>query len=468
MVSAGNRPSPSDSLESTGAPRARKSGGFSNPWRALRHHNFRLFFLGQSVSLIGTWMTRIATSWLVYRLTHSALLLGTVSFSGQIPTFLLAPFAGVWVDRLDRRQVLVWTQVISTIQSFLLAGFTLTGRINIPWIIALSVLQGLINAFDMPARQSFVVQMIDDKADLGNAIAINSSMANTARLIGPSIAGLIIAASSEGWCFLIDGFSYIGVIISLLMMRINVQQIRRKHASTFTDLKEGWEYVSSFLPIRVILSLFALVSLMGIPFVVLMPVFAAGVLQGGAHTLGFLMGAVGLGAVTAALTLAARKSVRGLLRKIPTAAVVFGAGLIGFGFSHTFAFSALAVFVAGWGMMSGMAGSNTVIQTIVSEDKRGRVMSYWAMAFVGMSPFGALLAGTMAHSIPTIHFPFLGGAALSGAQSTVIINGSIVILGALWFFSKRPSLVAVVRPIYQEMGIIPTEEEMAGEQVEST
>jgi MFS family permease len=418
--------------------------------------------------MIGTWMTRIATSWLVYRLTHSALLLGTVSFSGQIPTFLLAPFAGVWVDRLNRQKVLVWTQFISAIQSFLLAAFTLTGRINIPWIIALSILQGLINAFDMPGRQSFVVQMIDDKAELGNAIAINSSMANTARLIGPSLAGLLIAATNEGWCFLIDGFSYIGVIASLLMMRITIPQIQRKHGSTFNDLKEGWAYVSSFVPIRVILSLFALISLMGIPFVVLMPIFAARVLAGGPHTLGFLMGSVGVGAVTAALSLAARRSVRGLLRVIPMAAVVFGIGLIGFGLSHTFWMSLVAVYVAGLGMMAGMAGSNTVIQTLVSEDKRGRVMSYWTMAFVGMSPFGALLAGTMAHIIPPTPMWFVGGPLLSGSQWTVIVNGSIVILGAVWFYTKRRAVVAVVRPIYQEMGIIPTEEEMAAEQVESS
>jgi MFS family permease len=465
MVSAGNRPSPKDQLKPTGAARTRRTGGTSNPWRALRHRNFRLFFVGQSVSMIGTWMTRIATSWLVYRLTHSALLLGTVSFSGQIPTFLLAPFAGVWVDRLNRQKVLVWTQVISAIQSFLLAGFTLTGRINIPWIIALSILQGLINAFDMPGRQSFVVQMIDDKADLGNAIAINSSMANTARLIGPSLAGLLIAATNEGWCFFIDGFSYIGVIASLLMMRITVPQIQRKHGSTFNDLKEGWAYVTGFVPIRVILSLFALVSLMGIPFVVLMPIFAARVLAGGPHTLGFLMGAVGMGAVTAALSLAARRSVRGLLRVIPGAAVVFGAGLIAFGLSHAFWTSLIAVYVAGLGMMAGMAGSNTVIQTLVSEDKRGRVMSYWTMAFVGMSPFGALLAGTMAHSIPPTPMWFSGGPLLDGSQWTVIINGSIVILGALWFYTKRRAVVAVVRPIYQEMGIIPTEEEMEAEMV---
>ncbi len=441
--------------------------GFSHAWRALRHRNFRLFFGGQSISLIGTWMTRIATSWLVYRLTKSALLLGTVSFAGQIPTFLIAPFAGVWVDRLNRRQILVWTQALSMVQSFLLAGLTLTHRITIPWILGLSVMQGLVNAFDMPGRQSFMVQMIEGREDLGNAIAINSSMVNMARLIGPSLAGMLIAATSEGWCFFVDGVSYIAVIASLLMMRLS-PQARRRATSTFTELKEGWDYVSSFLPIRTILLLFAVVSLMGMPFVVLMPLFAAQVLHGGPHTLGFLMGAMGVGALVSALSLAARKSVRGLIRMIPAAAAVFGIGLVGFGLSHVFWLSMLMVFVAGMGMMQGMAASNTIIQTLVTEDKRGRVMSYYTMAFVGMAPFGSLLAGAMAHALPTTH-TLMGRVylPLSGSQWTVIINGAIVVLGALWFFLQLPALRVVVRPIYREMGIIPSAKEMAAEQVQS-
>ncbi len=443
-------------------------GGASHAWRALRHRNFRLFFGGQSISLIGTWMTRIATAWLVYRLTHSALLLGTVSFCGQIPTFLVAPFAGVWVDRLNRRQLLVWTQTLSMVQSFMLAGLTLTGVITIPWILGLSVMQGLINAFDMPGRQSFMVQMIEDREDLGNAIAINSSMVNMARLVGPSLAGILIAATNEGWCFFTDGVSYIAVIASLLMMRLHPVATRRRATSTFVELKEGWTYVSQFLPIRTILSLFAVVSLMGMPFVVLMPVFAAKVLHGGPHTLGFLMGAMGVGALVSALSLAARKSVRGLIRIIPIAAAVFGLGLIGFGLSHAYWLSMLMVFIAGMGMMQGMAASNTIIQTLVSEDKRGRVMSYYTMAFVGMAPFGSLLAGTMAHALPTTTALVHGVAlVLTGSQWTVIINGSFVVLGALWFFSRLPALRHVVRPIYQEMGILPAAEEMAAEQVQS-
>ena len=420
-----------------------ETGGVSYAWRALRHRNFRLFFGGQTISLVGTWMTRVATGWLVYRLTGSALLLGTVSFAGQIPTFIVAPFAGVWVDRLDKRQVLVWTQTLSMFQSLALAALTLSGHITIPLLLALSVLQGCVNAFDMPGRQSFMVMMVEEKRDLQNAIAINSSMVNVARLIGPSLAGMLIAVSSEGWCFLVDGISYIAVIASLLMMRLHAPEVERKATSMLTELTAGWTYVSEFLPIRTILMLFAVVSLMGMPFVVLMPIFAKVVLHGGAHTLGFLMAAMGLGALVSALSLAARKNVRGLVRMIPIAAAVFGLGLIGFGLSRVFWLSMVTVFIAGAGMMQGMAASNTVIQTIVTEDKRGRVMSYYTMAFMGMAPFGSLLAGTMAHNF--------------GAPWTVMTNGAVVLLGAAWFATRLPELRTQIRPIYMEMGIIPTE-----------
>ncbi len=430
--------------EATSAVDSHVFSGSSHAWRALRHRNFRLFFGGQTISLVGTWMTRIATSWLVYRLTGSALLLGTVSFAGQIPTFLFAPFAGVWIDRADRRKVLVWTQTLSMVQSLALAALTLSHLITIPLLLAFSVMQGIINAFDMPGRQSFMVQMVDDKRDLGNAIAINSSMVNVARLIGPSLAGMLIAVSNEGWCFLIDGISYLAVIASLMMMRVHVPPVVRRVTSMLTELQAGWTYVSEFVPIRTILLLFAVISLMGMPFVVLMPIFAARVLHGGPHTLGFLMGAMGVGALVSALSLAARKSVRGLIRMIPIAAAVFGLGLIGFGLSRTFWLSMIMVFIAGMGMMQGMAGSNTVIQTIVSEDKRGRVMSYYTMAFMGMAPFGSLLAGTMAHAI--------------GAPWTVIINGAVVVLGGAWFMTQLPALRLVIRPIYREMGILPTQE----------
>jgi len=414
---------------------------FSHAWRALRHRNFRLFFGGQSISVIGTWMTRVATSWLVYRLTGSALLLGTVSFAGQIPTFLLAPIAGVVVDRIDRRKVLVWTQALAMLQSLALAWLTLSDRITIGEVLALSAFQGLINAFDMPARQSFMVQMVEDRADLSNAIAINSSMVNMARLVGPSLAGLLIAVKNEGWCFLVDGISYIAVIISLLLMRVPSTQEQRARTSMLNQLKEGWTYVAGFVPIRSILLLFALLSLMGWPFMVLMPIFAAKILHGGPHTLGFLMGAVGVGSLASALSLVLRRSVRGLTRVIPVAAVIFGVGLIFFGLSHYLWLSMLMMLITGFGMMQGLTGSNTIIQTLVDENMRGRVMSYYTMAFVGMAPFGSLLAGAMAHAI--------------GAPRTVIVSGVACILGGIWFTSQLPAIRKDMRPIYQRLGIIP-------------
>jgi MFS family permease len=413
---------------------------FSHAWRALRHRNFRLFFGGQTISLVGTWMTRIATAWLVYRLTKSALLLGTVSFAGQIPTFFLAPLAGVIVDRSDRRHVLIWTQTLAMVQSLLLAWLTLSHRINITEILILSCFQGLINAFDMPGRQSFMVQMVEDRNDLSNAIAINSSMVNVARLVGPSLAGMVIAVSSEGWCFLIDGISYIAVIVSLFMMHVPVTAMRRATTSMFQQMREGWDYVSSFTPIRDILILFALISLMGMPYMVLMPLFAARVLHGGAHTLGFLMGAAGAGALISAFSLVLRRSVRGLTKMIPIAAIVFGVGLFLFGLSHWVWLSLLLMLLVGYGMLQGMTASNTIIQTLSPEDKRGRVMSYYTAAFMGMAPFGSLLAGSLAHWI--------------GAPRTVMFTGSCCIAGGLWFWSRLPAIRREMRPIYEQLGII--------------
>lgn len=414
---------------------------FSHAWRALRHRNFRLFFTGQSISLIGTWMTRVATSWLVYRLTKSSLLLGTVGFVGQIPTFLLAPLAGVIVDRIDRRKVLVWTQVLAMVQSLLLAWLTLAHRITISEILALSAVQGVINAFDMPGRQSFMVKMVENREDLSNAIAINSSMVNAARLIGPSLAGLLIAATNEGWCFLLDGISYIAVVASLLMMRVPHTREERHEASLLEQLREGWAYVSNFTPIRTILLMFALLSLMGWPFMVLMPVFAAQVLHGGPHTLGFLMGAVGVGSLISALSLVMRRSVRGLTKMIPIAASIFGVGLICFGLSTNLWLSLPLMLLTGFGMMQGLTTSNTIIQTLVDEKMRGRVMSYYTMAFVGMAPWGSLLAGAMAHAI--------------GAPHTVIVSGTVCILGAVWFWSRLPAIRKDMRPIYERLGIVP-------------
>jgi MFS family permease len=413
----------------------------SHAWSALRHRNFRLFFWGQSISLIGTWMTKLATSWLVYQITHSALLLGVVSFAGQIISFLLGPFAGVWVERLNRRKLLVWTQAASAVQSLAMAALALAHVINLWEIIALAALQGLINSLDMPGRQSFLVQMVEDRNDLGNAIAINSSMANGARLIGPAIAGLVIAAVGEGWCFLIDGVSYFAVIVSLLMMRITPLERRRHTTSMLEQMREGWDYVRTFRPIRAILLLFALLSLMGYSYSVLLPVFAGQVLHGGSHTLGWLTAASGIGALISGVSLAFRKSVLGLTRMLQIAAGVLGGALILFGFSHTFWLSVLLMVFVGFGMMQGAAASNTIIQSLVPEDKRARVMGYYTMAFVGAAPFGSLLAGALAHQI--------------GAAHTVMVTGAFCVAGSIWFTLELPKVKAIMRPVYQEMGLLP-------------
>lgn len=415
--------------------------GWRYALRALKFRNYRLFFGGQSLSLVGTWMTRLATSWLVYRMTGSAFLLGLTGFMSQIPAFVLGPFAGVWVDRLDRHRVLVVTQVLSMIQSFALAALALSHRITVPEILWLSVFQGIVNAFDMPARQAFLPQMVERREDLPNAIALNSSMVNGSRLIGPSLAGLVIAGFGEGYCFLIDGISYLAVIVSLLLMTVRVPQVRRAAESVSTELREGWRYVAEFPPVRNILLLLALVSFVGMPYTVLMPIFASRVLGGGAHTLGFLMGASGLGALGSAAWLASRKSVRGLLRVIPTMAGLFGVGIIAFGFSRWLPLSLALLLVTGFGMMQQMAASNTILQTIMEEDKRGRVMSYYAMAFQGTMPFGSLLAGWMAERI--------------GAPATLALGGGVCLLAAGWFLSRMGEVRRALRPIYTQLGIIP-------------
>lgn len=409
--------------------------------RALRSRNYRLFFGGQSISLIGTWMSRIATSWLVYRLTDSAVLLGVAGFASQIPAFFLAPFAGVWIDRMDRHRTLVVTQVLSMVQSFAMGLLALTGAINIWWIIALALFQGIINAFDMPARQAFVIEMIDDRAALSNAIALNSSMVNGSRLIGPAFAGMIIAAVGEAWCFLIDGFSYIAVIMSLLAMRVARGETRTAEKRVLDELAEGWRYVVESPAIRSILLLLALNSLIAMPFTVLMPIMAAEVLGGGPHTLGFLMGASGVGALTSALTLVLRKSVVGLVKRILYACVIFGAALIVFGISRSLLLSMITMVAAGFGMMQQMAGSNTIIQTIVADDKRGRVMSFYALAVLGVTPFGSLLAGSF--------------AARLGAPATLIAGGLLCLLGSLVFVTQLPAVRREIRPIYVRLGIIP-------------
>jgi len=403
----------------------------SHAWRALRHRNFKLFYGGQSISVIGTWMTRVATSWLVFRMTHSALMLGVVGFSGQILALLLGPFAGVWVERLPRRKLLVWTQAAGAVQSLLLAVLTLTHRITVPEIIALSAFQGLINAFDMPGRQSFLVQMVEDKRDLQNAIALNSSMANGARFVGPALAGLVVAKWGEGWCFLIDGCSYFAVIASLLLMRVHVAAMMRARKSLLEEMREGWDYVRGSMPLRTTLILFATIAMMGYSCTVLMPVFAAHVLHGDAHTLGWLGSAIGVGAVISAASLAVRKSLRGLPRAIQVASGMSGVGLVAFGFSHVLWLSLLLLVFVGFGMMQTASASNMILQSLVTEDKRARVMSYYTMAFFGSVPIGSLLSGATAHVI--------------GAQRTVMITGTCCVLGSLWYLARLSKMKAALQ-----------------------
>src|SRR5713101_2612297 len=356
-------------------------------------------------------MQQIAMSWLVYRLTGSAFLLGIVGFASQLPAFLVSPFAGVLADRLNRHRMIIATQVLAMVQATALAILTLTGVIEIWHILVLSLFLGLINAFDIPTRQAFLLEMVKNREDLGNAIALNSSMFNGARLIGPAIAGVVIAAVGEGICFLLNAVSFIAVIAALLAMNIPPRHKEDQRVGVLEGFKEGLLYAFGFSPIRSILLLLALVSVMGMPYTVLMPVVAGKILHGGPHTLGFLMGSIGLGALTGAMYLASRKTIVGLGRWIPTAATIFGSGLIAFSFSRVLWLSMLLLFVAGFGLMVQMASSNTILQTISEDNKRGRVMSFYAMAFMGMAPFGSLLAGSLASKI--------------GVPATLSVNGAL-------------------------------------------
>ena len=375
------------------------SGRFSVMFRSLQYRNYRLFFSGQGISLIGTWMQRIAMPWLVYNMTGSALLLGVVSFAGQIPTFLLSPVAGVLTDRWSRYRVLLISQIISMIQAFVLAWLCLSGLIQIWHIVILSIALGCINAFDVPSRQSFVIDMVGKKEDLGNAIALNSLMFNSARLIGPSVAGILLATTSEGVCFLLNAVSYIFVVISLLMMRLDINDVRKKKSEILKELKEGLNYTFGFSPIKHLLILLGLVSLSGMSYSVLMPVFAREVLNGDSHTYGFMMGAAGFGALLGALFLASRKTVLKLGRIVPAAAILFGSGLILLSFSRYFSMSLILMIFVGMGLMLHTAASNTILQTITEDDKRGRVMSFYTMAVMGTAPFGSLIAGGLAKYI---------------------------------------------------------------------
>ncbi len=418
--------------------------GFKNNFKvisqSLKSRNYRLFFIGQSVSLIGTWMQVIALSWLVYDLTDSALLLGLVGFFSQIPYFFIAPFSGVFVDRWNRHRIMVVTQSLSMIQAFLLAFLTLTGRITIWQIILLSLGLGLVNAFDMPARQAFVIEMVEKRSDLANAIALNSSMVNSARLIGPAIAGILVAAVGEGFCFLINGITFMSVIFSLLAMRLKKKPEHRHSNNIFHDIKEGFKYSFGFIPIRSILLFLGLLSFIGMPYTILMPVFARDLLHGGPNLLGFLMSAGGIGALLGGIYLASRKTVRGLGRILAAAAGIFGISLILFSTSRILWFSLFMMLIGGFGMLIYIASSNTILQTITEDDKRGRVMSFFTMAFMGMTPFGNLLEGALANWI--------------GAPNTLLISGGICILGTIIFSIKLPAIRKIVRPIYIKKGII--------------
>jgi len=409
--------------------------------RALRYRNYRLFFSGQSLSLIGTWMQQVALGWLVYRLTDSAFLLGLVGFSSQIPTFILASVAGVLADRYNKHKIIIITQTLAMIQAFILTFLTLSSTIQIWQILVLSLFSGLINAFDMPTRQSFVIEMVDDRNDLPNAIALNSSMFNAARLIGPTIAGILITAIGEGFCFLVNALSYLTVIAALLMMKIGPPVITKKKEKVLEGLKEGIKYAYNFKPIRALLLLIGLVSLTGMPYTVLMPVFARDILHGDAHTLGFLFGAVGSGALIGAIYLASRKSVLGLGRWIAIATSIFSLGLLFFSFSREIYLSIGLMLFTGFGMMMQMASTNTLLQTLVDDDKRGRIMSLYVMAFMGTAPFGSFMAGTLASTI--------------GAPYTVLSSGIICLIGAIVFYKNLPSLRKHIRPIYIKMGILP-------------
>ena len=411
--------------------------------RALRHRNYRLFVGGQSVSLVGTWITRVATSWLVYRLTGSELLLGIVGFCGQIPTLLVAPFAGVLVDRWDRHRVLVVTQVLSLLQTLALAILTLQGGITVRWLLILQIVQGVINAFDTPARQAFVVEMVEDRADLANAIALNSSMMNGSRIIGPAIGGILIAAFGEGYCFLVDAVSYLFVIASLLMMRLPARAAQLVETQVLVELRAGFEYVAQSHPIRTALIVLSIVSAMAMPYTVLMPAFVAGPLHGGPHTLGLLTTASGIGALTGALYLASRQTVVGLGRVMTYGTVAFGAALVVFAFARTLWVALLVLPIAGGAFMVQMAATNTVIQTIVADRLRGRVMAFYTMAFFGTAPIGSLIAGVAADRF--------------GAPWTIGVSGAVCIGTGLWLAWQLPALRKIVRPIYIERGILPVE-----------
>jgi MFS family permease len=386
-------------------------------------------------------MQSVAVSWLVFRLTHSEFMLGLVAFAGQAPIFFISPFAGVLGDRLNRRRMLIAVQVVAMAQAFTLAGLTLAGVIRVWEIAALALVLGIVNAVEMPSRQAFVIEMIGNKEDLSNAIALNSGIFNGSRLIGPAIAGVVVALAGEGACFAFNGASYFAALAALLMMNIPRRTAGAPGPGLLSEMKEGLSYIFGFRPIRDLIATVGLISLIAMSFPVLLPIFAGHVLGGGSRTYGFLVAATGAGAIGGVAFLAVRKNVLGLGRIISAALVLFGTGLIAFSFSHSDVLSICILVPVGFGMICTMASCNTMVQTLVDEDKRGRVMSFYVMAVMGTAPLGSLLAGSVSSAI--------------GAPYTVLIGGLICILGGIVFALRLPSLRKIVRPIYRKMGIIP-------------
>jgi MFS family permease len=405
--------------------------------RALRHRNFQLFFSGQLISLTGTWMQSVAQAWLVYSMTKSALLLGTVGFASQIPVFLVAPFGGITADRVNRQRLVIATQTCSMILAGILAWLTLSGRVHVWHIFLLAGLLGVVNAFDIPGRQAFLIDMVG-KEDLMNAIALNSSMFNGARVVGPAVAGILVARIGEGWCFAANAISYIAVIIGLLLMKVRSVPRISSH-SPIEDIIEGFRWVNRTKIIRSLLFLIGLVSLVGMPYTVLMPVFADKILHGGARGLGILMGATGVGALFGALTLAAKTGIKGLGRWVTITCATLGISLFLFSFSTSFWLSAALLLPCGYSMMLQMACSNTLIQTIVPDHLRGRVMSLYSMMFMGMAPFGAFFGGALANRI--------------GAPMTVAVGGIACVLGAIWFGRALPELRIEARRLIVAQGL---------------
>lgn len=409
--------------------------------RALGSRNYRLFIAGQGVSLVGTWIQQIALSWLVYTLTRSAFLLGLVGFSAQIGTFIFSPVAGVAADRLNKHRLLIATQSLAMLQALAIGVLVLTHAVEVWHIVALSLLIGIVNAFDMPTRHAFLIDMIENRDDLPNAIALNSSLVNGARLVGPAVAGVLIAAVGEGICFIINAVSYLAVLAALMAMTIAPRPPRRGMPRVWLELREGFVYTFGFAPTRDILGLLALVSVAAMPYSTLMPIFAAQILHGGAATMGFLSGAAGVGALAGAIALASRTTVVGLGRWIAVACAGFGATLIGFSLSRWLPLSLLLLAGTGLAMITVLAASNTILQTVVGDEWRGRVMSFYTMAFMGMAPFGSLLGGALAHRF--------------GAPRTVMLGGAVCLVGAAMFAMRLPALRRLVRPIYRQRGIIP-------------